>query len=79
MHLPMHRAVIITSSPTDFKAILAHLKDIRESRHPSGTIYEVGQFPVDKSIWEVAVVDTASGNVSAAIETERSLTGNQLL
>jgi nucleoside phosphorylase len=74
MHLPMHRAVIITSSPTDFKAILAHLKDIRESRHPSGTIYEVGQFPVDKSIWEVAVVDTASGNVSAAIETERAIT-----
>lgn len=66
------RAVILTALGLEYKAVIAHLQNLREETHERGTVYEVGQFSAaDGSQWEICVVETGMGNSGAATETER--------
>lgn len=68
------RAVIITALPAEFKAVRSHLKNIKEDRHPQGTVYDIGRFEGrGREIWSVAVVEAGAGNPSAAAEAERAI------
>src|SRR5216683_5820236 len=61
------RIVILTALPVELEAVIRHLTGIVEESHRRGTVYHRGQFPS----WEVLVAEVGSGNLSAAIETER--------
>jgi nucleoside phosphorylase len=65
----MKRAVILTALPVEYQAVRAHLSDVSERTHAKGTVYEVGYF----EDWEIHIVETGAGNVTAAIEAERAI------
>ncbi len=68
------RAVVMTALGVEFKAVRAHLKNVREETDPQGTIYETGEFTGhDGTVWRVSVVETGPGNPSAAAQTERAI------
>lgn len=70
----IHRALILTALPLEYKSVIAHLQKLREEMHPRGTVYEVGEFTgADGTQWEVCVVETGMGNPGAATETERAV------
>jgi nucleoside phosphorylase len=74
MSKPKATAVILTAIPAECKAVLSHLSEIKERELPQGTIYESGKFRCpDGSFWEVAATEIGSGNLSAAVETERGI------
>ncbi len=66
-------AVILTAIPVEYKAVRAHLTDLREETHSDGTVYEIGKFFWDSRSWQVAIVEIGAGNVRAALETERAI------
>lgn len=66
-------AVILTAIPIEYRAVRAHLTDLREEMHPQGTIYERGKFIDNGKEWEVGIVDVGAGNVGAALEAERAI------
>jgi len=69
----MRKAVILTAIQPEYKAVRAHLRSIRETKHPQGTIYETGIFDCpDKEPWSVTIVEIGAGNPGAALETERA-------
>jgi nucleoside phosphorylase len=65
--------VILTALDVEYRAVRAHLSDLREERHPRGTIYQVGRFAGDSGVWEVATVEIGPGNSGAAMEAERAI------
>lgn len=67
------RAVILTALPVEFKAVRAHLTEIREEVH-KGTVYERGIFSDNGRTWEVGLVEVGAGNAGAAFEAERAIT-----
>jgi len=70
----IRRALLMTALPLEYKAVTAHLQNLREETHPRGTVYEVGEFTgADGSRWEVCVAETGMGNSGAATETERAI------
>src|SRR5712691_954998 len=71
--MDMRIAVVLTALSVEFKAARAQLTSLRTVEHPSGTIYEMGQFFSGGQQWTVAIVQTGSGNVRAAIEAERAI------
>ena len=66
-------AVILTAISIEYMSVRAHLNDLREEMHPSGTIYERGKFSIDGQELEVGIVETGAGNSSAAMEAERAI------
>lgn len=68
------RVVILTALRSEFAAVRSHLREIRETTHTQGTVYEVGLFQRDNGqSWEVWLTETGPGNAGAARETERAL------
>lgn len=68
-------AIVLTALPAEYKAVRAHLAGVQEDVHPSGTVYEVGNFLVDgQPAWKVAIAEIGAGNSSAAMEAERAIT-----
>jgi nucleoside phosphorylase/tetratricopeptide (TPR) repeat protein len=50
------------------------LTDLKELKHPQGTVYEQGEFvSPDGSSWNVGIVEIGPGNTAAALETERAV------
>ena len=66
-------AVILTALPIEYKAVRAHLFNLKEETHPQGTIYERGTFGTGDTAWEVGLVEIGAGNAGAAMETERMI------
>ncbi|MGB0384099.1 MAG: hypothetical protein ACPGWR_04665 [Ardenticatenaceae bacterium] len=54
-------------------AVRAHLTDLEEETHPSGTVYERGSFSANNQKWDVGIVEIGAGNPQAALETERAI------
>ncbi|AKI98502.1 WD40 repeat protein [Archangium gephyra] len=70
----VRRAVVLTALGLEYKAVRAHLRDVREETHPAGTVYERGFFGAEHEPWEVLIVETGAGTAAAAVEAERALT-----
>lgn len=66
-------AVILTALPIEYKAVRAHLSNLKEETHFQGTIYERGMFGAGDKAWEVGLVEIGAGNAGAAMETERMI------
>ncbi len=66
----MPTAVILTAQSSEYQAVLGHLREVQETVHPEGTLYEVGRF----GGWRVAVAEIGPGLDNAALETTRALT-----
>lgn len=71
--LAVWRAVILTALPVEYAAVRAHLTNIREIVHPSGTVYEQGVFVANDHTWQVSIAEIGAGNPNAASETERAI------
>lgn len=67
----MPHAVMLTSHPDEYRAVRAHLTQLKEETHSQGTVYELGQFSANGKTWEVAIAEIDDGSTSAALETER--------
>jgi nucleoside phosphorylase len=70
---PKETAVVLTALPVEFRAVLAHLADVREQKHGAGTIYRVGAFRGEVADWTVALAVIGAGNPGAAAEAERAI------
>jgi tetratricopeptide (TPR) repeat protein/nucleoside phosphorylase len=66
-------AVIMTALPVEYKAVRAHLTNVREKTHPLGIVYESGVFSSGGKSWEVVIVEAGMGNIRAAQETDRAI------
>lgn len=66
-----YQAVILTAIPVEYEAVRAHLANFRQEMHPSGTIYERGNFTANNQSWDVLIGETGIGNTRAAVETVR--------
>ncbi len=67
------RVVILTALSIEYRAVRAHLTNLREHTH-RGTIYEEGEFSAsDGSLWRAYIAETGPGNSAAARETERAI------
>ncbi|NJN11061.1 MAG: hypothetical protein HC815_24990 [Richelia sp. RM1_1_1] len=65
--------VILTAIPIEYKAVRAHLTELREEIHSQGTVYERGKFSTNGMVWDVAIVEIGAGNTGAALEAERAI------
>lgn len=73
-HTASRRAVVLTALSLEMNAVVAHLSDVRESKHPTaGTIYEIGYLASDGGNWEIAAVEIGAGNLTSALETGRAI------
>ena len=66
-------AVILTAIPVEYKAVRAHLIELREELHSQGTVYERGKFVANGMVWDVAIVEIGAGNTGSALEAERAI------
>lgn len=69
----MLQAVILTALRVEYQAVREHLSDLREQRHPQGTIYERGTFIANEQKWQVAILEVGAGNLVTAGEAERAI------
>ncbi len=67
-------AVVLTALPVEYRAIRAHLTNVREVTHPEGTIYKQGIFRAGERTWRVGLAQIGAGNSGAAFEIERAIT-----
>ncbi|MDJ0620160.1 MAG: hypothetical protein QNJ63_26050 [Calothrix sp. MO_192.B10] len=65
--------MILTAIPVEYKAVRAHLIELREELHLQGTVYERGKFAANGMVWDVAIVEIGAGNTGAAMEAERAI------
>jgi nucleoside phosphorylase len=63
---------VLTALPLEYKAVHAHLTDVRKREHPRGTRAAIGQLP--GTPWSVALVEMGEGTLTAAALTERVMT-----
>jgi nucleoside phosphorylase len=67
------RALVVTALPIEYKAVRAHLRNLKEVTHTQGTVYEIGDFTAESdSVWSVCIAEIGPGNPVAA-ETERAI------
>lgn len=64
--------VILTALQREYKAVRAHLTDIRTHRHAAGTLFEVGTLS-SRQERVVGLAAIGEGNASAATITERAI------
>ena len=57
--------VVVTALGLEFKAVCAHLQDVRPDRHPKGLRAKIGTVPGVP--WPVGVVQTGEGSARAGI------------
>jgi 5'-methylthioadenosine/S-adenosylhomocysteine nucleosidase len=71
----LRRAVILTALALEFRAVRDQLTDVRQTTHPAGTVYDVGRLASASSSagWEIALVETGAGNISASVETTSAI------
>src|SRR5258708_9961442 len=69
----LRRVVILTAIPVEYQAVRAHLTKLRQEMHPSGTVYERGDFITNDQSWDVLIVETGAGNTKATAETVRAI------
>jgi nucleoside phosphorylase len=69
----VRRALIITALPVERVAVLEHLRDVAETRHPQGSVYRRGTFDDNSAPWDVLVAEIGPGNEGAAAEAERAI------
>lgn len=69
----IYSAAILTALPVEYKAVSAHLTNLREDTHPQGTVYGRGDFLSSSRSWEVRIVEVGAGNPGAAMEAERAI------
>jgi nucleoside phosphorylase len=69
----IHKAIVLTALPVEYRAVRAHLAHPQEETHPQGTIYERGRFLSTAQTWEIAIVEIGQGNPTAAAEAERAI------
>lgn len=68
------RVAIFTALSLECMAVCQHLSNRRQTTHPQGTIYERGSFSFGSGDeWDVLVVECGAGNVTIAVEVERSI------
>ncbi|MGB0383442.1 MAG: tetratricopeptide repeat protein [Ardenticatenaceae bacterium] len=67
------RAVILTALEVEYMAVRAHLTELKEEIHSSGTIYERGTFWANEHTWEVGIVEIGAGNTTAALEAQSAI------
>lgn len=67
------RVVIFTAIPVEYRAVRAHLSNLRRERHSKGTRYQGGTFEAGKRSWDIVLVETGMGNILAAVEAERAI------
>jgi nucleoside phosphorylase len=65
--------VILTAIPVEYQAVRAHLTDLHEETHLSGTVYERGYFASESQSWDVVIGEIGPRNPRAALETERAI------
>ena len=71
---PVRRAVVLTALREEYLAVHQHLSEIKDSRHPAGTIYETGKFSTGQGpLWEISIAEIGVGNARAAFEAERAI------
>ncbi len=64
-------AVVLCALNVEYLAMRARLTGLRRREHPAGTRFEVGE--LRGTDWRVALAITGSGNVDAAVLTERAI------
>ncbi len=67
------RVLIVTALALEFRAVRAHLSDVRETELPLGMIADCGRFGSGPRSWTVFVIETGMGNERAALETDRAI------
>jgi RNA polymerase sigma factor (sigma-70 family) len=74
LHSNKRHAVILTAIRPEYLAVRGHLTEVKEVRHPQGTVYEQGGFNgSDGRLWDVVILEIGAGNPGAALETERAI------
>ncbi len=63
------KVAIVTALPVEHAAVLRHLVDAHQERHPTGTEYQVGRF----GTLTVSIAQIGAGNATSALETERMM------
>jgi hypothetical protein len=61
--------VILTALPVEYQAVRPHLINLKEEKHPQGTIDERGAFGTDDKTWEVGL---SRGSVRATPARRRN-------
>jgi 5'-methylthioadenosine/S-adenosylhomocysteine nucleosidase len=71
----LRRAVVLTALSLELHAVREQLADLRADLHPAGTVYDVGRLASAGvgADWEVTLVETGAGSLSASLETERAI------
>lgn len=68
------RVAVFTALSLECVAVCQHLANRRQTTHPLGTVYELGSFASDSGDdWDVLVVECGAGNITTAVEVERSV------
>lgn len=63
--------IALTAIQEERLAVLSHLVDVAQRRHPAGTVFHIGRLPGQKE--RIAVGVLGAGNLSAAALTERAI------
>jgi nucleoside phosphorylase len=70
---PAGTAVVVTSLPSDYAAVIGQLRDISEQADELGTLFEVGRYDSPVGIWEIAIVQLALGTLYAVNAVEQAV------
>jgi nucleoside phosphorylase len=67
----LRRVAILSAIRIEYQSVRAHLTNLRQEIHESGTIYERGDFTANDQSWDVLIGETGIGNTRTAVETVR--------
>lgn len=68
------KVVVLTALQVEYDAVRSHLEgDCAIKKLNDGTIYEVGRFEGEQTVWTVAVAEIGAGNETTAIEATKAI------